>query len=558
MKNRKNVNFGKAAVSSLLVLSLLAACNTDEDNDEVDEGTSADTNTEETGAFEDEVTLRVPVYDRGVEGVPDVDDNYWTNWIQEEFGDENNINVEFAPITRQDVMTDYALLASSQDLPTMLMEYDYPKVSQWANDGYLTPFDMDRFSEIAPTYFAQLEDAQMPFTEMNDETYFILAERPNWDTPFNWQTFYRKDWLEQVGYDEYPQNEEEYNDAMIKIKEAGLADHPLGGNIIPAQGADVSLEYLETPVNEKEWATYISAVIPPMSYEPHRQFLKRENERYNLGLINPEYYLTDFQTAQSQFINGENFSHGEYISSNSDVLNSFYENNPDAELAVVPIVGDDPAAGTTTFALTDNPYGFITGFSSQATEDEVTAAMMYMEWMAQEENLEVLQWGIEGENYTINEETGLPESVPDYDGEFKQGFMNNKDYWAVVVEARRAGTREDAVRASVPNGVPDDFAPMILENIDVREELAQEDGRAMSYPAFTVPIEAESDHMGTLHQLYPELRDNLVMSEPDEFDALYDEYSQRYLDAGYQEIIDERAAAYDAGNTTKLINLSAE
>ena len=42
------------------------------------------------------------------------------------------------------------------------------------------------------------------------------------------------------------------------------------------------------------------------------------------------------------------------------------------------------------------------------------------------------------------------------------------------------------------------------------------------------------------------------MCAPEEFDALYDQRAQEYLDAGYQAIIDERAEAYDAGLTTKL------
>lgn len=75
--------------------------------------------------FAENVTLRVPVYDRGVEGVPDVTNNYWTQWIQENFGDKYNITVEYVPITRTDVMTSYALLAADQNLPTILMEYDY-------------------------------------------------------------------------------------------------------------------------------------------------------------------------------------------------------------------------------------------------------------------------------------------------------------------------------------------------------------------------------------------------------------------------------------------------
>ena len=42
------------------------------------------------------------------------------------------------------------------------------------------------------------------------------------------------------------------------------------------------------------------------------------------------------------------------------------------------------------------------------------------------------------------------------------------------------------------------------------------------------------------------------MCKPDEFDALYDELSKKYLDAGYQQIIDERKEMFEAGSTTKL------
>ena len=42
------------------------------------------------------------------------------------------------------------------------------------------------------------------------------------------------------------------------------------------------------------------------------------------------------------------------------------------------------------------------------------------------------------------------------------------------------------------------------------------------------------------------------MCAPEEFDALYDELSQKYLDAGYQDVIDERQAMFDDGKTTKL------
>ena len=138
--------------------------------------------------FTENVTLKIPVYDRGVEGVPTVNDNYWTKWVQENFGDKYNITVEYVPITRTDVMTSYALLAASDDLPTMLMEYDFPKLADWANDGYLTTFNMDDFAATAPTYYnSMVENNLVDYSVMNGETYFALANRPFYNTGYTWQ-----------------------------------------------------------------------------------------------------------------------------------------------------------------------------------------------------------------------------------------------------------------------------------------------------------------------------------------------------------------------------------
>ena len=83
----------------------------------------------------------------------DVENNYWTNWVQENFGDKYNITVEYVGITRSDVMTDYAMLAASQSLPTICMEYDYDKLASWQADGYLQTYDVEEFKQIAPTYW---------------------------------------------------------------------------------------------------------------------------------------------------------------------------------------------------------------------------------------------------------------------------------------------------------------------------------------------------------------------------------------------------------------------
>ena len=72
--------------------------------------------------FAERVKITVPVYDRSKEGFPAVDDNYWTKWVQENFGDKYNIDVQYVAIPRGDVMTKYSLLIAADDTPTILME----------------------------------------------------------------------------------------------------------------------------------------------------------------------------------------------------------------------------------------------------------------------------------------------------------------------------------------------------------------------------------------------------------------------------------------------------
>lgn len=568
-----NKNFQKAfsiALTGAMAMSALTGCSgktettdsttvstTQKEETKKEETKTEEAKTEEASvagiegwtAFDNKVTLKVPVYDRGIEGVPTVSDNYWTKWVQENFGNTYNISVQYVPITRSDVMTDYALLAASDSLPTILMEYDYPKVSKWADDGYLTTFDLESFGYVAPNYYNRMvETGTVDFSVINGETYFALAERPNFGGFVN---FVRMDWLEQVGYDHVPETRVEYVDAMTKIKEAGIAKYPQGGSMITGVGSDQNYGYRTYPLNEEEWAMYSSITIPSLGWEPDYKLLKRANEDYHLGFTNPEYYITDGEANKAAFINGEVYSFGGYMSSTVDWLNAFYEKNPDAKLAVPPVGVEDKEGGTVPAWRADNPFGMIVGFSSAATEDELKAAWMYMEWMSQEDNLFEMQWGVEGQNYNVDATSGLPVAVADYSGEYKQGYNNNKDYWCVTIESRNAGTAEEIITANAPKGLPQDFAQSMIDNYYGNKKL-EEQGYACYDPIFSVVLEAESEYSGTLVELYKEYRDKLTMCAPEEFDALYTSLSEQYAAAGFKQVIDNRLEAYKNGESTKL------
>ncbi len=500
--------------------------------------------------FDSQVTLKIPVYDRGgsSNGVADVVNNDWTAWVQQQFGDAWNIKVEYVPITRSDVLTTYALLAADQNLPTICAEYDYPKMTQWINDGYLVPYDAEWFKFIAPTYYSRMENSGViNLTKVGGEDYLAFGTRAYGFSTYTWATFYRQDWVKAAGYDKFPEKLSDQIECYKKIKELGLCEYPLGGTRVTGAGVDQNHGYRDYPQDEVLWATTGDYNIPALGTEAQKRLLKVVNEEYNLGLIDPEFYLKESADAQSDFVNGKSFVYSCYLSSTIAPLESFYAENPDGEVGLMVCPGyvtDDAYHWSTAYRAGLNVGAYV-GFSSMASDDEKLAAAMYLEWLAQPDNLFTFQWGIEGKNF--NYENGNPVAIST-EG---MGHNSNVDYWMLVEAVKSLGDIELDCKAVSPQNLPKDFTADILANYNGQLDVYNK-GYANVDCMYGTAIEAEAEYAQTLYSKYEEYRNQLTMCKPDEFDALYEELSQKYLKDGYQAVIDGRKAAFEAGQGTSL------
>lgn len=107
------------------------------------------------------------------------------------------------------------------------------------------------------------------------------------------------------------------------------------------------------------------------------------------------------------------------------------------------------------------------------------------------------------------------------------------------------------IRAASPKGLPEDFTDDIIQNYYNQVE-AWEKGWVPTDCMFATDLPSVAEYQGTLLTLYAELRDALVMCDPAEFDALYEESAQRYAEAGYEEITQERLKAYQDGLSSRM------
>ncbi len=537
------------ALSAVMAVSMLAGCGNK------DNGGSSSADAEWT-AFKDNVTIQIPVYDRGEDG--DETNNYWTKWIQSEFGDKYNITVQFVTIGRGTVLDDYNKLANAGTLPTVLMEYDFDKCAYWANDGFLQEIDLDYFAKVAPTYYQMMVDNNyIQYSSLNGKTYFALAERPYSDTNYNWVTFYRKDWLDQLGLS-YPEKWSEWLNVYAKIKEAGLATYPAGGTKITGAGVDQNYIYRTYPQDEYAWATTGDYAIPALSTVAQKVLLERRNELYNAGYYDPEFATKSSSDGEADFIAGKTFAYNAYIATDMPVLNSFYETNPNATLGIAPVTTstDDGAGAVSCAYRVNNAYGMMVGFSATATADQVKAAMMYMEWLIQPDNLFTFQYGFEGKTYDKDANgNAVLRSAENQDSEYLMVARQNKDYFCICIEARKLASIEETVTASYPANYKDSqsFYDQIVKNYyTYKQIIADTPMYAVTDCKFALTLEQAASLQPYLLTQYETYATQLVVCKPEEFDSLYESLSAKYLNDGYQTVIDERAAAYKEGKTSSL------
>ena len=495
--------------------------------------------TDYSAGFPENVTIKIPVYDRGFEGW-NVTDNYYTRWIQSEFGDKYNVTVQYVSIARSGEVQDFNQMIAAGTAPSIIFHYDMPQAVNYWSEGAMQPIDYDEVAFYAPTYWEKMKDTINTYGQLDGEHAFIFAERE--PIYYNWVTLIRKDWLDQVDLD-VPTSNEEYIEVLKAWKEAGLgtSNEPL-----ITKSFTYFYPWIEEGTSEDELALYLDLNVAPFTWKATENFLRDMNAKYNEGLIDPEFYLTTDDTlAKGKFVSGQCGTYSFYMSNGTDVFSSLLANDPNAEVAVLGSTCSGVVADGYAPHYYEYPhYGMIMGINANAGAEERAATYMFLDWMSQPDNLTYLQHGIEGETYTVDAD-GIATQIADYDGEAKLSQNNNKDYWCLVQEVMGYGDKEKDLKANTSLLAPEGYEWIIEETYDICEAGADQ---GIVTPIFTKAVESTSEYSSDLSTLWQEAYVDCVTCSPDEFDARYAEYSEEYLEAGYQEILDEKQSLIDEGS----------
>lgn len=486
-----------------------------------------------------EITLRVSVFERGntTNTYGTATDNYWTRWLQSEFGDPNGIRLEYVPIPRSEEAAKLNTLMAAGSAPDIIFSYDTTMMMTFGKDGGLTELSA-LIEEYGPNISQNLA-ASLPYGNYKGEQFAIPAVRAKTGRYAN---FIRKDWLDQMGY-QLEVNDAGFYHMSIKDFEAllyqakaldldntGMEIFPLG--VAGAHDATQVKPIVFAFVNKAELSDAVAAAAPQMTWPGFKEGVRFLNKLYNDGIIDPDFMI-DTDTSLPSF--NALVSTGRTLAFGQDDfyrngIEALYGSNENAEFVALQLDNEHGEQVITTYS----PIGMFVAIPATCQHPE--AAMKYLNFLADLNTCRVLAYGFEGVHYEMVD--GSPVTI-EYTDEQKAaiegyeritcGDMNlvfngqpfgYKTSTLNLAEPVRKWTELNAITSSLSTvgGIPEYFFGGIR-------------------------TEAEQLYDGFLAKLETSLP-LLISCSAAEFDALYDSILDEYLSQGGQEIIDQKIELY--------------
>ncbi len=486
------------------------------------------------------VTLRIEVYDRGNAGGTPPDNNYWTKWIQANYGDKNNVTIKFETSPRFDNNAKLQMWMAAGTSPDLCYTNELEPVNNFINTGGLAPLD-----DALNKYGAQLKEFLGPdilakgISVKDGKRYVIRAKRA---VDANEASWIRKDWLDKLGLP-MPDTTTEWYDAMKAFKEK---NPDRVGQVVPfVMNYDVGwrannlIESFKTDKSDISRYVYNGRYL--QVFAPGvKDAIKFLNKMYNEGLISKEFPLDQGENGiwTSDMING----YGGFIIHNYDyplrgpipgIVTNLKAKYPKAQL--VPCDPFTDKDGKHTKRLQD--IAGIQMFVPRTSANKVNDVIKYLNWMSDPDVLFFLQYGEEGKNHTM--ENGIPKVVV-ATGETVMNSANNIDY-TMIVNQVVGKTKEDTMKRNSLT-YPGDFQQLFIDawKLGISDAYMPPEN---SLPDNERP-EADAKYGNAIANKTNTFYAMTITCKPADFDRVWQEQSRSLLRAGANQMITERRALW--------------
>ncbi len=500
------------------------------------------------GKFTTPHKITVEIFERPNDGNSDVTSNPFATFIKEGMLERYNVEVEFKPEGRWD---------EANDIPNLLADGKAADVSYTYNSGAVISYSsmIDKngnpgIVDLAP-YLEQYKDQLGDLIELlGGEENLYYDQDPTTKTVFMLEaikpdlsritTFIRKDWLDALEL-AVPTTEEEFYNCLVAFRDN--ADKLLGAD------ADKMVPYsTSTDIGWRNDLLSISKVAEDISdetlfvygyddrhllYPGYKEGIRVLNKWYNEGLVWKDFGehtdATDEDNMMKSGYVGAFMHNWDYPYRNGDdsIANNLKRNvGENAEYIPIDCFQND--AGITR-KYVGSPVGSDRKVFFPSTNTEILASLLYVNFISSQDVITFLQTGKEGVNYELTEDGAYKNLGAT--GEWIMNSGMNIDY-TMTLNGFHLGDATDATRALSYPGI----AP---EMVTLANEYGYSNYRIAKHFNVGV-IEAETEVGGALTSKRDELLTKAVTASVEDFDSVYDSYMDDYMNAGGEDIINER------------------
>jgi putative aldouronate transport system substrate-binding protein len=378
-----------------------------------------------------------------------------------------------------------------------------------------------QFWEIGPYFdefknLAKLNETVVQNTMVDGKVYSLYQGRP-----FSRQgLIYRKDWADKLGL-EAPKTVDEF----YEMARAFTEDDPDGNGKDDTIGltdrSDLVFGVFKTLASwhgtPNNWGEKDGELLPEFMFPEYKESMNYVKKLRDNKFMNQDFPVTSKEDQQAMFKNG---TAGMYVGAMVDVLglyNDAVELNPD----LVYDVHNYVAGPSGEFTVWSNPgYNNEIVFPKSAikTEEELKDVLAFFDLMMTPEYANLIQWGIEGEHYTV--ENGFAVVGEDQDTIEREVFSYNM----LGIGEPASNGRYESLHTYEPRQKVEE---LILEN----------DKHLIHDPTITLDSDTYVKDGARLQEIINDATYNYMLGEIDE--AGFDAEVEKWETQGGSKIIEE-------------------
>lgn len=318
-----------------------------------------------------------------------------TNW------DNDKLVQHLEKLTNTDIslqileVSKMSVMFASNDIPDVVGSYDTPtgkNMSGSVEAGMFLPLD-DLLKEYAPNLLSKVPQAAWDMVSYEGKIYGIPDYLSN---PSRRGTYIRTDLLEQTGL-ETPTTVDEYLDVLRAFKQLGVENpYQMRENF---KYADVILGAFDVLPYKDQFEVVDGQVQPKFfDVENMQKALETYKTMYDEGLI-PKDFATISSSDYSKNINsGKSGSWSANAASLISTRTGLTQAVPTAAIDIIPApTGPEGKGGYFLYT----PVNRVFYISKNVSQEKAVGIVKFYEWMTTEEAETFFTFGIEGDNYTL-------------------------------------------------------------------------------------------------------------------------------------------------------------